>query len=333
MMLYRYSTLFLLLGAGAFLKAQDLHFSQFYLYPLHYNPAQTGVLPGDFRASAIYRSQWTTVPVSYRTAGLAADMKIVQGRLSHFNAGLLLQHDRAGDAALTWTQVGLTVAAGRTIGPMQSVSAGLGLAFVQRGFDISKLKFKNQWSGDIFDPALPSGEAFNNRASGFSPTLSAGLHWQLAAPRSRTRVEAGAGLFHLNRPDVAFKDGPGQLLPVRIGLHVNSAVQVNEFLDLVVLGLVQRMGTASELIGGAGAKIWLEPRRVAVQASISARFGDALIPAVQIQRGNWAIGVSYDWNISAFDVATARRGGIEFAIVYQSIPVLPLKTFKSCPIF
>ena len=331
-MVYRFNTLFLLLASCAVIQAQDLHFSQFYLHPLHYNPAQTGIVPGEMRASAVYRSQWTSVPVSYRTMAAAAEMKVVQRRSNLLSAGLLLQHDRAGDAALTWTQLGFSAGVAHAIGPLHAVSAGFGLAFVQRGFDISKLKFKNQWSGDIFDPSLPAKEAFN-KSSEFSPSLSAGLNWHLAFPRTRTRLDAGAGILHVNRPGIAFADSPDEQLPMRLSLQVNSALQLNEFLDLVVLALVQRMGAAHEIIGGAGARVWLAPRQTAVQLSVSARFGDALIPAVQIERGNWTVGVSYDWNISAFDVATAHRGGFELGVVYQTIPVPPVKTFKSCPIF
>jgi hypothetical protein len=61
--------------------------------------------------------------------------------------------------------------------------------------------------------------------------------------------------------------------------------------------------------------------------------GDALIPAVQYEYGDWTIGLSYDWNISDFDVATRGRGGFELAVLYRPLPVPPVKKFKSCPVF
>ena len=36
----------------------DPHFSQNYAYPLYLNPAFTGVIDGDYRATAIYKNQW-----------------------------------------------------------------------------------------------------------------------------------------------------------------------------------------------------------------------------------------------------------------------------------
>ena len=327
----RFFTL-LLLCSGALLRAQDLHFSQFYLHPLHYNPAQTGAMPGDLRAAALYRSQWTTVPVSYRTEAGAVDVKLLRRGANALSAGLLLQHDKAGDAGLTWTQIGLTGAVAHVLDEQNTLSAGFGLSIVQRSFDIAGLTFKNQWTGDLFDPAQPTKETFD-RSSGLSPTVSAGLTWLFAVPRTRTLVNAGAGAAHLNRPRINFRDDAEIRLPTRLAFTVNSAVQLNEFLDLVVFGLVQRMGKAQEIIGGAGAKLWLIPNDAALQFALSTRLGDALIPALQYQRGNWTVGLSYDWNISGFEVATAHRGGFEIGVVYQSIPAPPVKTFKSCPIF
>ena len=312
--------------------AQDLHFSQFYLNPLQINPAQTGVFKGDLRASGIYRGQWTSVPVSYRTFGGAVDMKTLERGANLLSAGLLIQHDRAGDAGLKWTQVGLSAAVSHALSESQALSAGFGLALVQRAFDISGLTFKNQWNDYVFDPGLPSKENFNN-SSGLSPSLSGGLNWHFSPAGSRTAVNAGVGVFHLNRPKVSFDDNPEERLPMRMAVSANFTLPLNEFFDLVVFGLSQRMGKAQEIVGGAGARFWLVSNETALQLTVANRAGDALIPALQYEKGNWTVGVSYDINISDFDVATGRRGGFEVAAVYRTLPAPPVKTFKSCPVF
>ncbi|MCC6283099.1 MAG: hypothetical protein IT262_21005, partial [Saprospiraceae bacterium] len=71
----------------------------------------------------------------------------------------------------------------------------------------------------------------------------------------------------------------------------------------------------------------------AVQFTLSTRSGDALIPAVQVERGSWTLGFSYDWNTSEFATATINYGGLEIALVYRTLPVPPPKYFKACPIF
>ena len=313
------------------LQSQDLHYSQFYLNPLHLNPALTGIFRGDMRAAAAYRSQWKSVPVPYQTFSGTVDWKTLKRDVNLLSAGFQIQHDRAGDAALTWTQVGAVAGVAHALGERQAISAGIGLFVAQRAFDVSKLKFKNQWSGDLFDPALPTGENFDKN-SGFAPTLSAGLNWHYEPADSRTRLDAGLGAFHLNRPKINFRDDAGQHLSMRLALMLNGALQTGEFTDIVAFGAVQQMGKAREILVGGGLRRMLSDD-VAVQFSLATRAGDALIPAFQVEWFNWTAGLSYDWNISDFDIATNKRGGFEIAVVYRTLPVPPVKTFKSCPIF
>lgn len=331
-MLYRISTLIFFSCFAAGSMAQDLHFSQFYLNPLQVNPAQTGVFQGDIRVMGLYRSQWTSVPVSYRTFSGAADGKALEWGSNTVSGGLMIQHDQAGDAGMKWTQVGLSGAVSHRLNEQQALSVGFGLALVQRAFDISGLTFKNQWTDYVFDPSLPSRENFN-RSSGLSPSLSGGLNWHFGQNGQRTSMDVGAGVFHLNRPKISFSDSPGEHLPMRMALSVNCALPLNEFFDLIVFGLAHRMGKAQEINGGAGARFWLVPNETAMQLTVANRIGDAIIPAVQYERGNWTVGLSYDINISGFDVATNKKGGFEVAVVYRTLPAPPVKNFKSCPIF
>jgi type IX secretion system PorP/SprF family membrane protein len=324
----------LLLSAVLFsvkIAAQDLHYSQFYLNPTHLNPAQTGIFRGDLRAAASYRSQWKSVPVPYQTFSGTVDWKTLRRDANLISIGFQLQHDRAGDAALTWTQVGAMAGVAHALGETHALSAGVGFAFVQRAFDISKLKFKNQWSGDLFDSSLPTGENFNQN-SGFSPTLSAGLNWHYEPADSRTRLDVGIGAFHLNQPKINFRDDAEQRLPTRFTLMLNGALQTGEFTDIVAFGAAQQMTKSREILFGGGVRRVVSPD-VAVQLTVANRLGDAIIPAFQVDWQNWTAGLSYDFNTSGFDVATIGRGGFEIAVVYRTIPVPPVKAFKSCPIF
>lgn len=245
--------------------------------------------------------------------------------------GVQLQHDQAGDAALRWAQFGLTASATHAMGERQALSAGFGVSAVQRSFDISGLRFKNQWDGDIFNPGLPSKENFNQN-SGFAPSLAAGLNWRLDLDDDgRNTVYAGLGAFHLNRPTINFRDDAEQRLPVRMALSLGASMPAGESFDVVAFALGQQMSTAWEILFGLGARYWLD--EAYLQISSGYRSGDALTPALQIGLGGWTVGLSYDINISKFDVATQNRGGFELGVVYQAQPVPPIKTLKVCPIF
>lgn len=317
------------------LLAQDLHHSQFYLNPLHLNPAATGIFEGKWRVSGLYRSQWRTVPVAYETYAAAADWKALQRGKSQVSLGLLLQQDQAGDAKFTWGQAGLNLGVAHALGKSSAISLGFGASAVQRTVDVSKLKFKNQWAGDFFDPSLPSKEPFA-RQSGIAPSLSAGLMWHYQPTELRHLATVGVGAFHLNRPSVSLGGVEVANMPIRATIFAEGIYQMREMADLVFFASAQNMSSATELIFGAGLRQILTTglaNETALRLSLATRLGDAIIPALQLERNNWVVGISYDWNTSKFSEATNFRGGIEIAAVWRVISVPVPKEVKCCPVF
>lgn len=68
----------MLLGASAGV-AQDIHFSQFFNVPMGLNPGCIGQFDGDYRAHGVFRQQWRSVTVPYRTFGLGGDARDFKG--------------------------------------------------------------------------------------------------------------------------------------------------------------------------------------------------------------------------------------------------------------
>ncbi len=316
------------------MAAQDLHYSQFYNNPMHLSPSATGIFKGDLRAAALYRSQWRSVPVAYETYAGSVEWKALQRARNAFSIGLQLQNDKAGDAGLSWLQIGANIGAVQALNQNHALSVGFGLALAQRSFGIGGLTFKNQWGGDVFDPGRPTGESFA-QASNLVPTMSAGLQYHFEQSETRSRIDLGGGAAHLNKPLVNLGDF-AKPLPFRISCFANAYWQIQTRLDLVFLNEYQQMGSAKELVFGAGIRQILTTglaNETSLQFTLAHRLGDAIIPAVQVDRNNWTLGLSYDWNSSAFDTATRGRGGIEIAVIWRRIPVPALTTVKSCPVF
>ena len=91
----------LLLGANYF-YGQDIHFSQFSGSLLNISPGYTGMFNGDYRLSAIYRSQWQSVPVSYSTFNMNGEIRVKPKKLNKDSRLVFSLH---GDGELQEGQV------------------------------------------------------------------------------------------------------------------------------------------------------------------------------------------------------------------------------------
>jgi type IX secretion system PorP/SprF family membrane protein len=317
------------------ITAQNVHFSQMYNNPLRMNPARAGVFNGHIRGAALYRQQWSAVPVPYQTLSAGVDWKGRQKGKNGLAFAALLEHDKAGDGGLRWTKMGGLLCVHHQIGVNLSLSAGFGTEFAQRNINIEALTFQKQWNGDVFDANLSNGENMN-RTSGVFPLLSGGINLHYASQETRSSLNVGFGTFHLNRPNVGFRQDDPDHLPIRWALLTDGFIQLREQTDLLYFGTGQLMARASEWVAGGGIRQILAAQPghyLDVQMSIGLRWKDAVIPALQITWNDWTVGLSYDVNTSPFQIATARRGGPEVALVWRPIPVPNVKTTKCCPIF
>jgi type IX secretion system PorP/SprF family membrane protein len=321
------------------LFAQDIHFSQFYNAPLTLNPALTGISKGDIRLTSLYRSQWNAANSPYKTFDVAVEKKFYD--ITHdkwwFSAGMELFSDRAGDGNLSNNHVALTGSFTRMLDRYSFLSVGVSLGLGQRGFDLGNLTFDNYWNGTTIDPNLPSNENFNDTNIWY-PDLGTGLNWRKQWRKSRTKVDVGAGLFHVNKPSQGFYKNDKSKLPVRASYYIMPVVQLNQKGDLVGAFTAQNQSEYFEALGNIGYRYYVSTQRskeIAVQLGFGYRFnsrGDAFMPAVEVQYHDLMVGFSWDLNVSKFSEATNHRGGPEIAIRYIIHKVYPIKLFKACPL-
>lgn len=330
--------------------AQDFHYSQFYNAPLHLSPALTGIFQGDARLMGNYKSQWVDVPVDYQTVTLAYDRKFlgVTNDDGFFSGGLAFNYDRSGDSKLTWANLDLNASYTRVLSQQVLVTLGGKAALIQRGFDNGGLRYDNQFD-DIrgrFEPSLPSGENFNTDSNVF-PDFSAGLNVRLMAKQTdvmvdrnnrRTRLDLGLALHHILRPNQTFFDEDVPL-EQRVGLYAIGVLQVLPILDVQAAVTHQNQGPFyDELVGMLGGRLWLSNklgRQISVMAGIGLRrdaIQDAYWPTFEVGFNNLNVGLNYDFNTSAFDIATENRGGLELSVRYLFKRVRPLPVYKICPL-
>ena len=164
--------------------AQDVHFTQFEASPLIVNPAFTGGFNGEFRAAAVYRDQWRSVTVPFKTIAASVDAPIVHD-LTHDDylaAGLQVYSDKAGDGNLANFSTLASVAYHKFLGggqgdPTSALSVGLQGGYTQKSIDLSKLYFGDEFNNGVFNQGssaeYPNG--LGNKTNYF--TVNAGISW------------------------------------------------------------------------------------------------------------------------------------------------------------
>lgn len=342
----------LMLALPNLISAQDFHYSQFYNAPLHLNPALTGIFRGDIRFMGNYKSQWTDVPVDYKTVTLAVDkkfLKVAGENNSFFSGGLAFNYDRAGDSKLTWANLDLNGSFTKAFSPKVILSVGAKAAVIQRSFDSGNLRYDNQFDEirGIVDLNLPTGEAFDSDGNLF-PDFSLGLNLRLQAEQTselvfrndrRSKLDFGVALHHIFAPDQAFYDDATVPLERRLSPYAIGTLQLLPAVDLRAAVTYQNQGAFyDELVATIGGQFWLK-NSLSKQISLMAGMGlrrdaiqDSYWPTFEVTYNNWRVGLNYDFNTSQFDIATENRGGMELSVRYIIRKVRPLPEFKVCPL-
>lgn len=314
--------------------AQDIHFSQFFNAPLALGPGTIGQFDGDYRANGIFRQQWRSVSVPYRTLGLGGDARDFLG-VQGLGVGAWLFNDRAGDSRLNQFHFSIGASWTQRFGTEreQSITAGIQAGFTSLTLDSRALSFDNQYNGFTYDPTLPTGERFD-RDGMMHPDVNAGLVYRYA-PSKRELVQAGVGVFNLTTPDIGFLGEPGVPLDRRSTFHLITQFPIHERFDLLPMAQYMAQGTFRELDLGSNLRYILLDRyglNRAIQLGIHWRADDAGYIYAGFEYDDWNFGMSYDINTSDLVPASRNRGGIEFAVVriFKQRPAVPVR-FKACP--
>ncbi len=327
----------MVVGAACSLPAQDIHFSQFQHSGQYLNPGAAGAFDGDQRLVGLYRNQWSAVPVPFFTVSFAYDQKVDLPFLTdgYLGGGLIFFYDRAGDAELSWSQLGLNLAYHHRLDEQHTLGGGFQLQTGRRAFRPGALRFDDQFNGDIFDENLVTSDVFDRDGVGFFD-LGAGITWTYTADEKRTRLEAGIAGQHLNHPAVGFLSGSDVQLQPLARFYALGLIELQEQLDLTVNVMTQWQEPYREVMTSAGLRYHLAKgpaKQIALELGAGYRLGDALVALAGLHYNDWFAGFSYDINVSDFNQATNGRGGPEVAVRYIIRQVKPPDTFKACPIY
>jgi type IX secretion system PorP/SprF family membrane protein len=330
-------SLMLLMLATSLLRAQDVHFSQYNASVINLNPAFTGFFDGDYRIGAIYRSQWQSVPVPYKTFSLAADgrFKTKNMRSDRFGLGVLFNNDKAGDTYFGTNQIYLSgsyihkLNADSTLIWSNGITAGISNV----GFNYNKMTFDSQYDGTAYNSSYNTGENFAKNATTYVD-LNFGTALQYSL-KQRAFIQYGLSYNHFTNPRLTFQNNSQIKVDSKFTNYLAFQYPIATQVDAMVELLYAQQGKYHEVVPGALFRLRLD-EKTAQAASIGVyyRVKDAVIGRIGYQFKTLSAGFSYDINTSKFMAATNRRGGFEIYVTYifkKIVPFVPKK--RVCPVY
>ncbi len=327
--------IFLLTIASGKMFAQDPHFSQYNETPIHINPALSGV-SYDARVVLNYKSQWKSVAIPYKSYGASAEVAIKHKKLnkkSYWTTGLVAYNDIAGDSKFTALHVGGLLGVVIKAGKFSKLSGGLMGAFDQRTMNASKLTWDSQYNGYRYEESL-QGEAIPQNRFIYAD-FGAGFNWHYAkseryiSASDGHRFDIGLAAYHVNLPFYSFYGNTGENLKMRFVSHANFVIAVPSIKASVIPSyIVMMQGPQVEVNAGVMFRYILSDasvhsatiKPVAISIGAFYRLRDAFIPQLLFEYDKYALGVSYDLNLSGLTPVSKTKGGVEICLRYNWNP-------------
>jgi len=333
------STVLALCLLSVTLKAQDIHYSQFYASPLTLNPALTGVIDGQYRIGAMYRNQWASVSNNpYVTPSISFDWNGIAPKFFKtwvFSAGLLILDDKSGDGSLQNLNVTGSFAFRRFIDKAgkNNISLGGQIGYNQESVNLNALTFENEFTGTGFNTSAGSGETGLTNTSTSFLTINAGALYTSKISKTVDFYGGVAG-FNLNQPKETFFSSGSNTLASREIIHGGFRIALSSKVSLLPAALFMTQASATEFDLGTSLSYLIKGNSNDATLFIGGydRINDAIIAMVGMEYRGVRVGVSYDINTSSLTAATNDKGGFEISLTYIGLfSLINEKPVLFCP--
>jgi type IX secretion system PorP/SprF family membrane protein len=313
------------------LLAQDVHFSQFYATPLMQNPAFTGFFDGNYRMTAIARSQWRSVTNEpYRTVGGSLDWNIASGARGSkdmFGLGFNVLSDRAGDGRFTTNRFDASAAYSKALDRFNQnfFSTGIQASYTSAYLDYSQL---------TFDENFQDGQTTENLAYNTTKyaDVSAGMQFTRIVDKENNYT-VGAATYHLNEPTQTFLGDVTSKVQRKFVLNASSTIGWHGLKWFPKINY-SKQGSNSELNFGLFTRYAIpKAKDYGVYFGLLHRWKDAVILVSRFDADDLSFTFSYDFNYSKLAKVSHGLGGPEVSVQY--IGAFKHKPNKKvfCPIF
>ena len=308
---------------------QDLHNSQFYATPLTLNPALTGAINSQCRATGIVRDQWRSNDVNPITTYNASYEYKFSKPGDYFGLGGVLIQDQWNPGTNTLavdnfnakaynSRVYLSGAYHKLLGEHQ-LSFGVQPGILYRYYSNDEAAYPEQYDrflGD-FDPNSAGGEnVLFSSPQMIRFDLNAGLEWM--ADFYFFQAHAGIASFHLLKPNQAiFSDYKHRLNRLWI-MTAGTKHAIGESWSIFPNIIYMRQGKSEKFHFGGGIEKTLgEGNWKHINLSGYARTSGALIGILGMGYKNFDFGFSYDAGLNLDLGPFAIDKAFEFSVVYK----------------
>lgn len=310
-------------------KAQDIHFSQFWNAEQFNNPGAVGMGRSNARAVIQLKEQWSSINKAYKTGMFSFDLPVVKSNSAQLGLGVFAFSDRVAGGALFQNQVGLSVGGAVRVAQNQKLSLGVSSSFMQKGIDPTDFRWSSQFDGTGYNASI-GGENVASQNKGLMD-FGAGIYYSFGGQSTAVnrdddfKLDAGFSVSHLTQPDISL-NGQSDNLARKYLFHIQSEIGIpGNNISLVPLGFVQVQGAHKDIVMGGlvkyslqtGSKVTGFKKGNGLYVGSLFRMKDAIIPTLGFYMSDFVINASYDFNLSNLAVYTTGRGGFELSLRYE----------------
>ena len=277
--------------------SQDIHFSQYSVDRLYFNPANVGDIPeNDNRFSVQRKSQWSSVSVPFSSFSTSFERKNIYKDL---NFGVSFVNDKSGSSKLTLNQLNIALSKKFDVLKVNSFSVGLLAAFGQKSIDYSDLVFEEN-------------ENFITNNFLF-PDFGFGINYQTNSHQI-VSYNLGYSSFHVNNPNNSFNEDQMSKLPIKNNINFGINYRLSEKTRIISELIYTNQSSQKEILMGLRPVIKLD--KIYLFPLMYYRINDAAIVGFGIEKNNIQANISYDINTSDLTQASNYKSGFEFSIIY-----------------
>ena len=307
-------SLSILIGFCSIAKSQDLNFSQYYETPLLRNPALAGIFNGDVRIKANYKNQWGSIAVPFKTVAFSGEYKMPLNNAAGdwITLGLQATSDAAGEINLKKTALLPVISFNKSLSQVNDSYLSIAVigGAVNTNFDPTKITTITK------EVISNSGYTYYDIGAGLTYSSNYG---------DDIRYYVGAAMYHINDPKLNYFSTNSDYSIMGRKLVINGGVSAQTGDNNKVQGFVDYIKQdgneqflAGMLYGVELNRTYTENKVLGVNFGAFFRWGDAIIPVINLDVYDWNFGLSYDVNISKLNTYTQYKGGLELSVTYRA---------------